>query len=204
VVAFIEGMILHAVDRVLALQQEKPGKHIDLSEIAAGGYIPRVMHNVRKPNGHYEWEPESDFRDRARSEAVRAADEAREDFVYKNTARISEISRRKGSMPTATITKATGGGRGNYGGEILFSFDDGSSFTLRNKTIWKRSPLGLVFAQFPTTFHDVKLPDGKAMTSPSEARMLDVFATASADGRKRSNPVAAHHRQLARRLALDG
>jgi len=203
VIAFIEAMILRAVQEVQRVEQE--GKRVDLSKIPAAGYAVRLMTQERDPKtGRYLWTPKDDYLKRAHAEAVQAADDAREDFVHKNTARISELSRRKGSIPTAKIEKSTGGGRGDYGGEILFTFDDGSSFVLRNKTIWKRSPLGTVFAQFPTTFHDVKLPDGKAMASPSEARMLDVFATATADGRKRSNPVAAHHRQLARRLALGG
>jgi hypothetical protein len=64
----------------------------------------------------------------------------------------------------------------DYGGEIAFTFKDGSSFVVRNKTVFKFSQLGTPFEQYPTTFHKVILPNGKSMSQPSEKRMVEVFA----------------------------
>jgi len=196
VITYLESMFLAQMKVVQKMQDA--GERVKWNEIMGGGNVQRMMTTEHSARG-YRYVPKPDYEAIAHSEAVRAADEAREDFVYKNTARISEIARRKNSLPTATIERRTGGGRGGYGGDILFTFPDDSSFVLRNKTIWKRSPLGLVFAQFPTTFHDVVLPSGKKMKPPaSEARMLDVFA-----GGATENP---DHWQLrtARRLARGG
>ena len=68
-------------------------------------------------------------------------------------------------------------GHTNYGGEMMFEFKDGSRFVVRNKTVVKSSRLGTLFHQFPTTFHDVVLPDGSKFQSPSERNMAEVFTT---------------------------
>jgi hypothetical protein len=179
-IKFIEGMIHSGVKKVLAIGADH---RVPWHQIAWGGAVQHVMQSVRLPSGHYGWQPKPDLDKHVHAEAMRIADETREAFVLKNTARISEIAKRKGSTPSAKLLHI-GEGLGGYGGEILFTFPDGSHFTLRNKTIWKQSSGGLVFAQFPTTFHNVVLPGNKKMASPSEARMLDVFA-----GGKVSNQV---------------
>lgn len=109
--------------------------------------------------------------------ATRIADTGRDGFIEKNTIKLSAIANRKGNLKKAEVLSLNPEDY-DYGGEILFTFMDGSSFIVRNKTVWKRSVNGAVFAQYPTTFHKVKMPDGKAMKSPSEKRMVDVFAVA--------------------------
>lgn len=124
------------------------------------------------------WVPRTDHKAIAQRLAKRRADEDREAFIVKNTARVSAIAKLKNNFKDAHLLRVIGGH--TYGGEIKFSFEDGSSFLLRNKTIWKRSSGGVVFTQFPTTFHDVVMPDGSKMPAPSEKRMMDVFAVATA------------------------
>jgi len=130
--------------------------------------------------------------------ATKDAEEGRKIFVEKNTERISAIARRK-SQPfrVQILRERDDQGVAGYGGDVKFTFDDGSSFTLRNKTIYKRSTGGRFFMQFPTTFHDVKMPDGSKMPSPSEARMLDVFA----GNAPASNPASRRQHLIADRLA---
>lgn len=195
VVAYLEEQFRAATQEVVNMGSTRIGWH----EIPWGNVVGRLTESYYTGTGSgYAYRPREAFERMVRSEAVRLADETREAFVLKNTARISEIATRKGSLPTAKLLHI-GEGYGGYGGEILFSFPDGSSFVLRNKTVWKRSSGGVTFAQFPTTFHDVKLPGGKKMASPSEKRMLDVFSRAT-----EANPTgrpSSHERGLASRLA---
>lgn len=52
--------------------------------------------------------------------------------------------------------------------DIMFVFDDGSGFTIRNKIVYKISHQGTTFYTYPTTFHNAYLPDGKRIKSPNE------------------------------------
>ena len=65
--------------------------------------------------------------------------------------------------------------RGTVEGTIAFEFNDGSSFTVRNKVVMSYSKYNTPFYRYPTTFHNVKMPDGSTMSQPSEERMLDIF-----------------------------
>lgn len=206
VVKYLEEMLRAATKKVLEIQNDA---RIDWEEIPGGTTVQRLLN----AKWDYEtrsslWEPKENYEALLVALAKQIADETREAFVIKNTARISEIAKRKESIPMAKLLSIGEGSYGGYGGEISFVFPDGSSFILRNKTIWKTSPLGVVFAQFPTTFHDVKLPDGKKMASPSEARMLDVFAKQSNPRRRRNPsdppPASPRLRQIASRLANGG
>lgn len=120
-----------------------------------------------------------DYKEKAAELAHRDATQAREAFVFKNTTRVSLIAKEKGQIPKAKVQEALDGqGVGGFGSKITFRFTDGAVFELRNKTVWKRSSNGIRFAQFPTTFHNVRLPDGSQMSRPSEKRMQEVFAKA--------------------------
>lgn len=177
------------------------------------------MTELRKVKWSSEWEGrydewqqandtrhlKSDYKEIADRHARNDAEEARRAFVWKNTDRISTIARRKGQTPKVTVIDNNEQGVAGYGGNIRFSFDDGSSFVLRNKTVWKRDQFGDRFMQWPTTFHDVKLAGGKKMSSPSEERMVDVFSV-----QRVANPnvsqnmmgfAAAHYQRMAQRLA---
>ena len=136
-------------------------------------FVLRLMLE-RGESYHAKWTPKNDYDAIAHREAEYTVSIARDAFIAKNTARISAIVKRKKNFKSAELLHLNEGH--DYGGEIRFSFTDGSSFLLRNKTVWKQSALGRDFAQFPTTFHDVVMANGSKMPSPSEGRMLDVFA----------------------------
>ena len=65
--------------------------------------------------------------------------------------------------------------RGALEGDVFIEFADGSNFRVTNKIVVKFTTFGRPFPQFPTTFHDVILPNGARMSQPSEERMNTVF-----------------------------
>lgn len=109
--------------------------------------------------------------------AARAAATMQQQFLEKNIKKLAHILTTKNvalkQPPTILHLSAS---RGVFEGDIRVVFADGAQFTVRNKIVWKQSTNGIAFNQFPTTFHDVKLPGGVAMPQPSEERMNTVFA----------------------------
>jgi hypothetical protein len=115
------------------------------------------------------------YKKEIRRKADEAADDTQKEFIFKNAKKLGMLVKNKGvAMDDPKIIHLSVGGRG-FHGEILFKFDDGSKFTVRNKVVWKQNNYGTVFNQYPTTFHDVVMPDGKPMSMPSEERMNRVF-----------------------------
>lgn len=114
-----------------------------------------------------------------KAEGVRQADDMQRRFLYKNTKKlVSILEQKKGGLagkPTIIHAQAR---RGVFEGEIVVNFADGSSFNVRNQIVLKRSTYGKLFAAFPTTFHDVVLPNKERMGQPSEERMNTIFAKA--------------------------
>jgi len=76
-------------------------------------------------------------------------------------------------------------------GEFEARFKDGSSFRLRNEVVFVVNHYGTEFNRFPTTFHDVTLPGGKPMSSPSEERMHTVFAPGAVAAPAQEEPAPA-------------
>lgn len=110
------------------------------------------------------------------NEADKAGQFMQDEFLAKNAKKLAKIVELKDNLQACTIIgQPHVMGRG-IGGEIAFTFTDHSSFIVRNAVKWNTSSSGKFFNQFPTTFHDVVLPDGKAMPQPSEQRMIEVFA----------------------------
>lgn len=119
----------------------------------------------------------ANYRAILKAEGERAAKDMQEGFIYKNAKKLRSIAETKGiALVNEPTPKNLHVGNGTYEGELDFSFADGSKFTVRNKVVIKRNNYGTVFAQYPTTFHDVVLPGGVKMPSPSEERMNTVFA----------------------------
>jgi hypothetical protein len=96
-------------------------------------------------------------------------------FIYKNSGKLSFVLFTKNNMKSVKIENVRLG-RGVVECDVLCDFKDGSSFTANNKVVFSYSKLGTPFYRFPTTFRDVKLPDGSRMAKPSEERMDTVFA----------------------------
>ena len=102
--------------------------------------------------------------------AVEQADSMQRGFVDKNISKLASIVERKGNLEGDPKIISIGLS-GNaippvVVGELEFNFKDGSSFRVRSKVVWQYrygQGRGISFTQFPTTFHDAKLPDGKHM-----------------------------------------
>lgn len=112
------------------------------------------------------------------SVSLKEADEIQEVFIAKNSNKLGKIVELKGNLSGEGKILHFFFKRGVFEGEILFNFDDGSSFSVRNKMVFKYSKGGRPFVQFPTTFHDVYLPGKQPMKMPSEKRMIQVFGVA--------------------------
>lgn len=101
-------------------------------------------------------------------------------FLFKNAKKLAKIVELKDNLADCKIIGRAHVMSQGIGGEIAFTFTDGSKFMVKNSVKDNRSSAGKWFSQFPTTFHDVYLPNGKAMSTPSEQRMIEVFAVATA------------------------
>lgn len=121
--------------------------------------------------------------DRAKTFAAASAKQQREGieqrYFSKNIKKLSHVVDLKGNLSkieelpyrAPTINGSTG--RLESGFKFLFA--DGSEFKVINKIVTKHSYAGTRFEQFPTTFHDVKLPDGSKMKLPSEEKIVREF-----------------------------
>lgn len=122
-----------------------------------------------------------DWQEQVTITATRMVDDMQNAFVAKNTRKLAAILTGKGNMTVAEniCVRAVGG---VIEGWMRFSFADGSSFRVNNTSVLSFSVHNRPFYRFPTTFHDVVLPGGAKMGLPSEERMIEVFATAKAEG----------------------
>jgi len=125
--------------------------------------------------GHYK-RLASNWKSVVKAMADRDADDVQLGFLAKNVRKLSKIIEDKGNLKGEPEVIKIGVMTNGFYGEIRVHFEDGAVFTVRNKAVEKVSENGKPFTQFPTTFHDVKLPGGKAMSNPSEERMIEVFA----------------------------
>jgi len=96
-------------------------------------------------------------------------------FVIKNTQKLAEILTKKNNLKTVTLRHADTS-RGTIEGTLGLDFNDNSSFIVNSKIVYSYSVKGTPFSRYPTTFHNVQLPDGTRMTGrASEARMKEEF-----------------------------
>ena len=89
-------------------------------------------------------------------------------FKIKMATKLGEVIDRKGGGQVSRI-----GSLSNH--SLYMSFPDGSSFNTRTQQVISRSPLGKIFARYPTTFHDVTFADKTKMKTPSAAKMQEEF-----------------------------
>ena len=134
------------------------------------GYNP---HPHKTPGLDYEIKP--DYKEIMHRQAEEIATQTRDQFIYKNTKKLGAIVEAKGNLKDAHIVSAKASSQG-IEGIMDVSFQDGSSFQVKNQAVWSHSLHGKGFLRFPTTFHKVIMPDGSAMKTPSEEKMNKVFA----------------------------
>ncbi len=110
------------------------------------------------------------------ADAEKDAKEIRDLFVVKNLRKIVSILEAKGddNFDTCKVVGNSVSLRG-LEGTLRFSFKDGSAFTCQNSVVWAVSNRGTQFYRFPLTFHNVAMPGGAKMPSPSEKRMNTIF-----------------------------
>lgn len=121
------------------------------------------------------------YRKEIEAEATSQAEYIQQQFVIKNAKKLGSIldAKKAGLTGKPEVLKAhVFPGRGAFEGDMRLTFADGSKFEVRNQVVFKSNHYGTFFVQYPTTFHNVTMPDGSAMKTPSEERMNTVFATA--------------------------
>lgn len=89
-------------------------------------------------------------------------------FLSKQTAKVAAIVKNRSLTVTGRVS-------GNLEGTFDFVLSDGTKFEMRTQIIWKRSINGLLFWQFPTTFHAAFMADGTKVSNPSEAKLKKVL-----------------------------
>jgi len=141
---------------------------------------PRAKQNMRNRDNSgilYRHAFVKDIDDKAiKKIAAGEASAMKEAFLMKNVDKLAQILEKKGELknkPTHASYR-----KGDFFGSMRFQFKDGSSFTVTNKVVVKVNFHGTWFNQFPTTFHNVILPDGSKMKQPSEKRMIEIFGEA--------------------------
>ena len=118
-----------------------------------------------------------DWEDYIKKMAQEAADQLIDGFIYKNTGKIAYVIYKKNNMKSVKLDKVRLG-QGKVECDLHFEFKDGSRFTATSSVVQASSKHGKWFYRYPTTFHNVVLPDGSKMSMPSEQKMEEVFAVA--------------------------
>jgi len=110
--------------------------------------------------------------------AEREADAIREQFLTKNMAKMTSLIGEKGVAVDKAVVTSGEFNAWSFEGEIRVTFDDDTAFTVRNKIVTSVSNRGNRFNRFPTTFHDVKFPDGSVQRMRSEKQMNEEWVKA--------------------------
>lgn len=95
-------------------------------------------------------------------------------FISKNASKLALILQKKDAPKSHQILR-TNIRNGMVENMMKFEFTDGSSFRLQSSVIYKYSPTGKLFFQYPTRFTDVRFADGSKMSRPSEEKMIKEF-----------------------------
>jgi hypothetical protein len=126
------------------------------------------------------WTLKSDWRKLILDRVTAIANRMQTFFAEKNTDKLSLILEIKDNLNGKPTILNVHAGLGVIEGNVKFSFEDGSFFTVRNKVVEKSTTdwygNWTPFYQFPTTFHQVSLPNGKLTAMYSEEQMVTDFA----------------------------
>jgi hypothetical protein len=145
---------------------------MDRRDVLDGCYEPNHDRRVFKS---YTPKTEQEVTAWIEEAAHKAADEMRQTFISKQLSKLDNIVERKGHYRSGEVGSHGVDLTGLYG-EIQFNFEDGSSFKTRIQVVDVVNSYGTRFIRVPVTYHNVIMPDGKPMASPSEKRMIEVFA----------------------------
>jgi hypothetical protein len=151
-------------------------------EAGPGKYVGRDLTYPNDKREYINIKPKKDWSDVIDRMAQHECDIIEQHFLTKNIMKLSNLVDKKGNLkkivPLPTHPPKLANGVATIEAGYDFLFNDNSQFTVTNKVIVNTSPLGKWFYQYPTTFHDVKLANGERVKSPSEEKMIKVFAEA--------------------------
>ena len=128
-------------------------------------FVTDTHHGVRNDNAQF-YEYQGDFFANIFFPMIQQ--EGVEKIVYKMKMKLSEIVGGRGIGVNVD---------GNHNRNTMsFDFEDGSKFTVKNGIVLSYSVYGKPFYRYPTTFHNVILPNGDKLSKPSEAKIKKEFA----------------------------
>lgn len=128
-----------------------------------------------------------DYEARIERASKEQADIVRDRYKAKMMEKLGSIVGKKAEKGVPLKSVSTGhltAHSGTFEGWMLFEFEDGSKFDVLNKVITKWSQRGQPFHQYPTTFHNVKLPNGEGFKMRSEEQMNKDFIEGNPDSKK--------------------
>lgn len=115
-----------------------------------------------------------DWQEKATKMVANRVDDMISHILQRGTEKISRIIEKKGKPQAAKVI------RHSFRGialeiQMLFQFEDGSSFETKITVEFALSNRGKAFYRFPTRFTNVKMADGSKMSAPNERKMIEVF-----------------------------
>ena len=156
-------------------ENEKTGPHEFYRNNSHNASI--VMRVVERDSYYSPFKMKKGYTKDLEKEATQMTDDMVENFIGKNTSKLAEIVSEKGGLKTVTLRRAWTG-RGKIEGTLKLEFKDGSSFVVDSNLVQSYSVRGKPFVRYPTTFHNVIMPNGKKMKGKaSESRMKKEFVT---------------------------
>lgn len=84
-----------------------------------------------------------------------------ESFISKQTEKVNGILKGRKTRVRSSISRS-------LEGTFEFLLEDGAKFLMKTQIVWKMSPKGKRFWQFPTTFHNAFKADGTRISPSSE------------------------------------
>lgn len=154
--------------------------------------LSMTLESYDVPGAYYEdaWREKKDSSAILDAMAEEKATLIRDRFIYKNIIKLSGILDGKGEdqLAGAEIIGNTFS-LGGFEGRFKFTFHDGSGFDITTSYVYVVNQHGTQFGRVPLTFHDVLLPGGEKMPSPSEERMHTIFLAAT-KSKEQSKPTS--------------
>lgn len=165
------NMLYNDIKRLLS-KQETRSAYVWIKNPYIRMIFNRVTYDKNSNQNRYSTDNQHDYElkhnadEIIEKEATDRATRMRDAFIAKNTQKLTNIISKKKIVRHSVFDVHS-----DFQASIHFVFDDGTEFTVRNKTVSKWSTNGTLFYQFPTTFHDVIFKDGTFRKMMSEQEM---------------------------------
>jgi hypothetical protein len=150
--------------------------HQDVSKLLLA-HIDKTTLVYNRP-GFEDYKITDKTKELAQKMAERDADDICQQFILKNTRKLTSIVGEKSKISQlidASIIDIDAN-KGLLEGWMKFQFDDGSGFDVQNQIVYGNSKTGRFFVRFPTTFHKVKMSNGTIRALVSEEEMNELWA----------------------------